>query len=59
MTEPDLAHGVHPMITLDCPWCAAPAHVDDEGPGLRFVCPECAVSAEIAPEPLVELPVAA
>lgn len=59
MTESVQADGVHPMIALECPWCAAPAHVVDDAQGPRFVCPECAVSAPIVPGPRAEMAAAA
>jgi len=41
------------MVTFECPWCAEPAIV--EASSLQeLTCGECAVSVEIAPDPIQE-----
>lgn len=47
------------MITVDCPWCAAPAAIAEVAGTERIECAECAVSEPIAPDPVVELAAAA
>lgn len=47
------------MITVDCPWCAAPAAIAEVAGTERIVCAECAASEAIAPDPAVELDLAA
>lgn len=40
------------MVTIECPWCAEPATVDTSS-FTEVVCERCAVSVEIAPDPIV------
>jgi hypothetical protein len=45
------------MITIDCPLCAGQASADE---ALTLVtCDDCGIAAEIAPDPVVTLGVAA
>jgi transcription initiation factor TFIIIB Brf1 subunit/transcription initiation factor TFIIB len=39
------------MLTIECPWCAEPAHV--EGPAYaEMACEACGIVVEIAPDPV-------
>lgn len=40
----------HRMVTIECPWCDEPAHMD-ESTHPALVCEGCSIRAEIAPEP--------
>ncbi len=59
MTDPSGVPGADVMITLECPWCAAPALLIDDERAVLIVCAECAVSAPIAPDGPAELAAAA
>jgi transposase-like protein len=42
------------VLHVDCPWCAAEATIENPAtrPGdATFVCPDCSVSVELAPDP--------
>ena len=45
------------MLTVECPWCAAPLAVDDDR--ADFGCNACAVRVEFAPDPQINLAAAA
>jgi hypothetical protein len=45
------------MITVDCPFCAGDAHLED---GLAVMsCDGCGVTVDVAPEPIVPFEAAA
>ena len=46
-----------PMLTVECPWCAAPLTVDDDRADLK--CDACAIRVEFAPNPPIALAAAA
>ena len=45
------------MLTVECPWCAAPLVVDDDRADLR--CDACVVRFEFASDPRITLAAAA
>lgn len=41
------------MVTVECPWCTGPAHVD-RSTQADMACDTCAIVVEIAPDPIRE-----
>jgi transcription elongation factor Elf1 len=41
------------MVTIECPWCAEPAHVEGSTQA-TITCGDCGVAVEIAPDPVRE-----
>ncbi|MEK6721453.1 MAG: hypothetical protein AABZ33_12400 [Chloroflexota bacterium] len=47
------------MITIECPWCRETVATLTDGADGRFMCPQCAVSEPMMPDPPESLPAAA
>lgn len=39
------------MVTIECPWCAEPAHVEGSTQA-QVACETCGIAVEIAPDPM-------
>jgi hypothetical protein len=39
------------MVTVECPWCAGPAHLEGSSHAV-VACEACGIAVEIAPDPV-------